>query len=73
VETVWTALPEFDGFRDEKVAAPVGRTGDVASGVFGFDLAYGLIKGEAVFNGAALFRSPCAELAAARTAVKVFV
>ena len=68
----WAALPEFDAFGDDPVAAPVFGTGGVfAELLLGcFVLLFQLF---AAFYGAALLRGNRAELAGQRAAVEIGV
>src|SRR5689334_2971184 len=72
VQSVLTALPEFDGFGDEAVAAPVRRA-RYRAGIFARVSRVAALERRAVRHRLALRRSPCRELAAARARGEILV
>src|SRR5437899_2573116 len=71
IQTVWTALPEFDPIRFEPITAPVRRQWNrLVAEAFG-RLCHARVEHAPAVDYLALTRRPCAQLAADRTRMKI--
>src|SRR5689334_12745106 len=71
VQAALAALPELDRVRDDPVAPPMRRQGDVAAGEPGLDLPHVAFQRGAARDDPALVRGPRAEAAAERPGLEV--